>query len=361
MDKFYVYVGTYADPSSQGIYIYELDLASGALTPVGGISNISNPSFLAIHPNRRFLYAVNEVESFGGERSGAVSAFSIQPETGQLTFLNQQSSHGTGPCHLIVDSQGKNVLVANYGSGSVAVLPVAADGRLQPATSWKQHVGSSVDKSRQEGPHAHSINLDAANHFALAADLGLDKILVYRYDADQGTLTPDTPPFGTVPPGSGPRHLAFHPNGHYAYVVNEMHCTVTALHYDAQHGTLKEFQTLSTLPAGTAIGNSSGAEIQVHPSGKFLYSSNRGQNSIALFAIDQQTGKLHYEGEASTEGKTPRNFSLDPTGTYLLAANQDSDSIVVFRVDSHTGHLKPTGQVIQVPKPVCIKMLPIAR
>ncbi len=355
-----VYVGTYTGGKSKGIYLFQMDLPAGTLTSAGVATGVENPSFLALHPSGRFLYAVNEVGNFGGENSGAVSAFAIEPGTGQLTLLNQESSKGNGPCHVTVDSTGKNVLVANYGSGSVACLPVEADGRVGAASSWIQHHGSGTNPSRQEGPHAHSITLDAANHFAIAADLGLDKLLVYRFDAARGTLTPNNPPFATVAPGSGPRHFAFHPNGRYAYVINEMGCTVTAFHYDAHHGTLTEFQTLSTLPQGAAGNNYSTAEIQVHPNGKFLYGSNRGHNSIVIYEIDPNTGRLTYKENESTLGKTPRNFCIDPTGNFLLAANQDSDNIVVFRIDQDTGHLKPTGTVLDVPSPVCIKFLPLS-
>jgi 6-phosphogluconolactonase len=302
---------------------------------------------------------VGEVSDFAGKKSGGVSAFAIDASTGNLTLLNQQSSGGTGPCHLVVDKAGKNVLVANYGGGSVAVLPIQADGRLSEATCFIQHTGKSVNPRRQEAPHAHSINLDAANNFAFVADLGLDKVLVYRFDAAKGTLTPNDPPAASVAPGAGPRHFAFHPGGRYAYVINEMGNTVTAFNYDAQKGVLTEIQTLSTLPQGyTEVSHT--AEVQVHPSGKFLYGSNRGHDSIAVYSIDQNTGRLTLVGISSTQGKTPRNFGIDPTGTFLLAANQDSDNIVVFRIDPQTGELKPTGQVVEVPRPVCVKFVAVA-
>jgi 6-phosphogluconolactonase len=353
-----VYVGTYTQGKSQGVYLFRLDLQSARLAPEGVVPNVINPSFLAIHPNRRFLYAVNEIGDFRGAKSGAVSAFAIDAGTGKLRLLNQEASGGGGPCHLTVDRTGRNVLVANYGGGSVASLPLRADGRLGPATSFIQHRGSSVDRGRQEGPHAHSINLDAANRFAVAADLGLDQVLVYRFDADHGSLTPNDPPYTTVAPGSGPRHFAFHPSGRHAYVINEMKSTVTAFAYDAQKGTLRSLQTLSTLPEGFT-GNNSTAEVQVHPSGRFLYGSNRGHNSIALFRIDRETGRLAAAGHQSTGGKTPRNFRMDPAGSVLLAANQDSDSIVVFRINGETGGLEPTGHVVEVPMPVCVKMMPL--
>jgi 6-phosphogluconolactonase len=352
-----VYVGTYTGGESKGIYIFRMDGATGMLTPAGFGPETSNPSFLAIHPNHRFLYAVNEVDNFNGTKAGGVTAFSIEPKSGALALLNQQSSRGTGPCYIATDREGKNVLVANYGGGSVAVLPVGADGRLGEATAFVQHQGSSADRSRQEGPHAHSINLDAANRYAFAADLGLDKILVYRFDPARGSLAPNDPPFASVAPKSGPRHFAFHPNGRYAYVINEMASTVTAFSYDARHGALKDLQTLSTLPQGFS-GNNSTAEVRVSPDGHFLYGSNRGHNSIAIFAINPESGTLTPAGHVSSGGKTPRNFSIDPSGTFLLAAHQDSDTIVVFRIDPQTGGLTPTGQTLSVPKPVCVKFMP---
>lgn len=355
-EKLLVYVGTYTGPKSKGIYRMHLDLATGQLSPAEVAAETPSPSFLALHPSGRFLYAANEVADFQG-KNGSISAFALDPKTGGLTFLNKQSSHGDGPCHLIVDRAGKNVLLANYGAGSIACLPIGADGKLGDATAAIQHQGSSVDKSRQEGPHAHSINLDHDNRFAFAADLGLDKVLVYRFNPGKGTLVPNNPPSASVDPGSGPRHFAFHPKGRTAYVINEMKSTVTAFTYDPKAGMLTPMQTLSTLPAGFT-GNTSCAEVQVHPSGKFLYGSNRGHDSIATFKIDAATGRLTATGHQSTGGKTPRNFSIDPTGKYLLAANQGSDNIVVFKINPDTGALTPTGQSVEVPSPVCVKMLP---
>jgi len=353
-----VFVGTYTSGEGKGIYAYGMDLASGKLTAAGVASGIANPSFLAVHPSRRFLYAVNEVGDFAGEKSGAVSAFSIDRKTGRLTLLNQQPSGGAGPCHLVVDSAGRNVLVANYSGGSVAVLPVRDDGRLESPTAFVQHEGSSVNPRRQRGPHAHAIVLDAANRFAFAADLGLDKILVYRFDPAKGTLVPNDVPSASVDPGAGPRHLAFHPNGRYTYVINELSSTVTAFGYNARRGTLETLQTVSTLPEGFQ-GDNTTAEVMVSRCGKYLYGSNRGHDSIVIFAIDQQTGRLTLVGHEPTQGRTPRNFNIDPTGTYLLAANQGSDTLVVFRIDPDTGRLRPTGNVLSVPKPVCVEMIPV--
>jgi 6-phosphogluconolactonase len=353
----WVYVGTYTSGESRGIYLLHLDMASGRLTPAALVAEVTNPSFLAIHPNHRCLYAVNEVSDAGGGQSGAVSAFAIEPRTGKLTLLNHELSGGAGPCHLVVDHGGRNVLVANYGGGSVAVLPIQEDGHLRPASGFVQHHGSSVDPRRQVGPHAHSIRVDAADRYAFSADLGLDKVLIYRFDGTRGMLDPNDPPAADIAPGSGPRHFVFHPTGRWAYLINEMNSTATAFSYEPDRGALNTLQTLSTLPEGFQ-GRNSTAEMQVHPDGRFLYGSNRGHDSIALYAIDPATGWLTALGHQPTRGKNPRNFGMDATGAYLLAANQDSDNIVVFRIDPRTGGLKPTGHTAQAPKPVCVKMIP---
>lgn len=354
--KVRVYIGTYSDAKHEAIFLLDLDLTDGKLSKVGGTSGVQNPSFLAIHPNKRFLYAVCEVAEIDGKRTGAVAAFAINPD-GSLKALNHQSSGGPGPCHVIVDKAGKNVLAANYGGGSVCCLPIDEAGKLAQASAFVQHHGKSVDKSRQEAPHAHSVNLDPANRFAFVADLGLDEVLVYRFDARQGTLKPNDPPAGTVKPGSGPRHFAFHPSGRFAYVINEMALTVTAFRYDDARGTLSEVQTVSTVPEGTKNKNFSTAEVQVHPSGKFVYGSNRGHDTIACFSVDGETGRLTPIGHASTGGKTPRNFGIDPSGRYLLAANQDSDNILVLAIDPTSGKLTSTKNEIEVPKPVCVKFI----
>jgi 6-phosphogluconolactonase len=358
--KFWVFVGTYTGGAgnSKGIYRFDFDPATGQLTHRALAAEINNPSFLAIHPNHRFLYAVGELESFEGKKnSGAISAFAIDPKTGDLKLLNQRPSGGAGPCHLIVDKKGGHVLAANYSGGSVCVIPIDDDGQLGQATAFKQHVGSSVNKQRQEGPHAHSINLDAANRFAVVADLGLDKVMIYKYDAGKGTLTPNDPSATDITPGSGPRHFAFHPDGRHAYVINELTSTVTAMDYDAEHGVLKPIQTISTLPADFR-GETTCAEVQVHPSGKFLYGSNRGHDSIAVFRIDSESGRLTAAGHQSQEIKTPRNFGIDPTGSFLIVANQDSNSMVVFRINGETGELTPGGTKVEVPMPVCVKTMP---
>ncbi|MGA7306149.1 MAG: lactonase family protein [Rhodothermales bacterium] len=353
-DHVRVYVGTYTRGASQGIYLMDLDLRSGELTSHGLVAATVNPSFLAVSPDGEFLYAVNEVSELDGAQSGGVSAFKIDSASGNLTFLNQRLSGGTGPCYLIIDKEGKHVLVANYGGGSVASFPVLDDGSLGEKSSFDQHEGSSVNPERQEGPHAHSIVLDRANRYALSADLGLDEVLAYRFDSDDGALVANDPPFVKTALGAGPRHLAFRPDGRFVYVINEMHPSVTAFRYDSENGVLAEVQNVSTLP-GEAQPWYSGADIHVHPSGRFLYASNRGHDTIAVFAIDGDSGTLTPVEYQSTRGKTPRNFAIDPTGQYLLAANQGSNTIVVFRINQDTGALGPTGKIASVPLPVCLK------
>jgi 6-phosphogluconolactonase len=352
--KVRLYVGSYADAKDEGIHLLELDLASGKLTKIRGTSGVQNPSFLAIHPGKRFLYAVCEVAEIDGKRTGAVAGFGIEPN-GNLKSLNRESSGGQGPCHLVVDKAGKYVLAANYGGGSVCCLPLGVTGQLAKASAFIQHHGKSVDPGRQEAPHAHSVNLDPANRFAFVADLGLDQVLVYQFDAGKGSLKANDPPAANVKPGSGPRHFAFHPSGRFAYVINEMASTVTAFSYDDAKGVLTDVQTVSTLPEEVE-GNST-AEVQVHPSGKFVYGSNRGHNSIAAFAVDTKSGKLTAIGHQSTGGKTPRNFAIDPSGKFLLAENQDSDNIVVLAIDTGSGKLSSTGNEITIPKPVCVKFV----
>jgi 6-phosphogluconolactonase len=354
-DAFWVYLGTYTRKSSQGIYLAELDLRAGTLRLKGLAAALTNPSFLAIHPNGRWMYAVGEMGDFQGKKQGAVSALAIQPD-GTLQLLNQQPSGGAGPCHLAVDPTGRYVVVANYGGGSVASLPIAEDGRLREPVSVIQHTGSSVHPQRQQAPHAHSVNFDPTGKLVVAADLGLDKLLVYRLDLASGKLAPHDPAWVKVDAGAGPRHFAFHPTGRFAYVINELASTITAFAYQADRGRLEPLQTISTLPEGFT-GTNTTAEVQVHPSGRFLYGSNRGHDSLAIFALDPATGTLTPKGHVSTQGKTPRNFGIEPTGQYLVAANQDSDNVVLFRIDAQTGQLTPAGQQIQVSMPVCVKFL----
>ena len=352
-DDWIMYVGTYTKAPSKGIYAYRFQGATGEVTPLGtaGLAaETENPSFLAVHPNQRFLYAVNEVSKYEGKDAGSVSAFSIDRGTGTLTLLNRVSSRGGSPCHLELDRSGKWLFVANYGGGSVAAFPVQNDGKLGEASAFFQHAGSSVNKARQSGPHGHATVVSPDNKFVLAADLGLDKILTYRIDAASG-LVPADPPFSAVTPGMGPRHLAFRPDGKFAYVLSEMLSSVGTYSYDAGRGTLTEVQTVSTLPAG-GFADNSGAEIATHPTGKFLYTSNRGHDSIAIFRIDAAKGTLTPAGHVSTQGKTPRGFGIDPAGRFLVAGNQNSGTVVIFRIDQQTGGLTPTGTTLQVGSPV---------
>ncbi len=355
-NKYLLFVGTYTEKESKGIYAYRFDAASSELTPLGVAAETTNPSFLAIDPSRRFLYAVNEVRNYKGASSGAVSAFAIDSLTSKLSLLNQVPSRGADPCYIAFDKTGKYALVANYTGGSVAVFPVQPDGHLGEPSAFVQHRGSSVNKERQEGPHAHWIETTPDNRFAIAVDLGLDELLVYRFDASKGSLTPNDPLFASLDPGAGPRHLAFHPNGKFAYVVNELQSTITAFTYDAGRGVLRKLITVSTLPKGFS-GSNDTAEIKVHPNGKFLFASNRGHDSIAVFSIDSHTGALTLEDHFPTQGKTPRNFEIDPAGKFILVANQDTNSIVAFRIDPNNGRLTPTGQTLHVPAPVCLKFM----
>jgi 6-phosphogluconolactonase len=352
-----LYVGTYTSGRSQGIYLYRMNLSTGELRHHSIVTGVVNPSFLAIGPQARYLFAVNEVEEFDGKPGGAITAFSINRQTGGLSLLNQQPSLGGAPCYVTVDRTGKFVLAANYAGGSVSVLPVLRDGRLSKATALVQHHGSSLNSERQEGPHAHCIILDRSNRYAFAVDLGIDKIMIYRFDADRGKLTPNEIPSVNAKPGDGPRHIIFHPNGRYAYVINELTSTLTVFTYDGARGALSAVQTTSTLPRDFS-GVNTCADVHVSPSGKFLYGSNRGHDSIVVFAIDEATGKLRHVDHHPSGGKTPRNFAVDPTGSYLLVANQNSDTITVYRIDPRRGSLTATGHTIEVPSPVNLKLIP---
>jgi 6-phosphogluconolactonase len=355
--QYLAYIGTYTTKTrSKGIYAYRFNAASGELNAVGLAAKSSDPSFVAVHPSGKYLYAVNESGNFEGGGSGAVSAFAIDRKSGKLTFLNQVATRGAGPCHLSLDKTGKYVLVANYDGGSVAVFPVLGDGSLGKASGFTKHTGSGPNKERQEGPHAHWIATSPDNRFALAVDLGLDEVLIYHFDVSKGSLAPNDPPFAKVSPGAGPRHLAFPRNGQFAYVLSEIDSNVTVFAYEQSKGTLSALQTISTLPKDYA-GSKEAAEIEIHPSGKFLYASNRGHDSIAVFTIDPAKGTLTSVGQFLTKGKTPRHFAIDPTGAFLLAANEESNNIVVFKINPATGDLTPTGQVLEVPSPVCISFV----
>jgi 6-phosphogluconolactonase len=355
-----VYVGTYTHGESRGIYRFALDPVSGeASVPVLAAAS-ENPSFLALHPGGRFLYAVNETDDFGGEKTGAVSAFAIDSSRGELQRLNQQPSKGAHPCHLVLDEAGKNVLVANYSGGNVTVLPIGVDGRLRDPSAVLAHVGSGPSRRRQEGPHAHGLALAPDERFAFAADLGADRVFVHRFDPSAGTLEPNEPSAAALAPGSGPRHVVFHPSGTFLFAINELLSTVTVFRYKPAAGVLEPLQTLTTLPADFD-GTSTTAEIAVSPDGRFLYGSNRGHDSLAVFAVDADSGRLTTAGHVPTGGRTPRHFTIDATGRRLLAANQDSDSVTVFRLDPASGLPSPVGEPVPVPKPVCLLPVPAAR
>jgi 6-phosphogluconolactonase len=362
-----VYVGTYTEKilfgtgqifegQGEGIHIYKMDPATGSLTPHHTAGEIKNPSYLAFHPSCRFLYAVNELKSYNGEATGTLSAFTLDPQDGRPEFVNMVATHGTDPCHVTVDKTGKFALVANFASGSIAVLPIRRDGGLEEASDVIQHRGSSLDPIRQSGPHAHSVTLDASNRFAYVPDLGLDRLMIYRFDSEGGTLKTHGQCCFETKPGAGPRHFVFHPGNSFAYLIDELDSTIVTLGYDEQKGTVEEIQTLSALPQPFR-GKSTCADILVDPTGRFLYASNRGHDSIAMFRIDDSTGELALIGHEPTRGKTPRNFTIDPSGTFLLAANQDSDCIVCFRIDRQSGRLTFDGQVTHAPTPVCVKIL----
>ncbi|MGH8017052.1 MAG: lactonase family protein [Opitutaceae bacterium] len=350
--KTLVYFGGYARGPEAGIHVSTFDVETGALGAPQDAANMSQAGFLAIHPDGRHLYAVGERER------GVVRAFEIDRSSGKLETLNDRSSGGPGPCHVSLDRDGRHVFSANYTGASVSAIRIREDGALGAQTARMTYEGSSVHPTRQTKSFAHSANLDPSGRFLIVADLGSDRILVHRFDAETGALEPNDPAFAAVAPGSGPRHFAFHPGGAHGYVVNELSNTVTVFDWDAAAGVLAEKQTLSTLPAGFEEQTTS-AEIVVHPNGRFLYTSNRGHDSIAIFSIDAATGKLTAIGHEPSGGDTPRNFALAPGGRWMLVANQASDSIIVFAVDGEQGALRRHGPSIPVPNPTCVRFLTI--
>jgi 6-phosphogluconolactonase len=358
--NYFMYVGTYTltDSTSKGIYAYRFNPRTGKLTAIGLVAETINPSFLAVDPTHRYLYAVNEIGDYKGQKSGAVSAFSIDHASGKLTLLNQVASGGADPCYISVDKAGKFVLVANYTGGSIAVFPILVDGKLGEKSAFIQHTGHGTNPQRQEAAHAHSIDLSQDEHFAIVDDLGLDETLIYKFDNSNGSLTLNDPPFAKAVPGAGPRHFVFSPDGRFGYVINEIASTVVAFSFDPANGALQPLQTISSLPKGFAK-ESSGAEILVGRSGKFLYASNRGNDSIAVFAIDQQKGTLTSVEFVPTKGQSPRNFQIDPTGSLLFAGNEKSDTITAFRIDPRGGKLTLSGQPLDLSQPVCIRFVPI--
>ncbi len=349
----FVYVGCYTTPdragTGEGITAYRMDDHTGEWTHLQLLTGIANPSFLALDPARRFLYCVH-----GGNDFSAVSAFAIAPDSGHLTFLNSQQSGGRNPVSVDVHPSGRALVVANYMDGTVATLPINPDGTLAPLNTVLLQTGDpGPDRVEQAGPHPHHSPFDPAGRFVAVPDKGLDRTFIYRFDAERGTIAPNEPPFVQARAGAGPRHIAFHPDAPYAYLLNELDATITAYEYDTERGVLEPRQLIGTLPPAYT-GRSTGAEIAVAPSGRFLYASNRGHDSIAIFAIDAHTGTLTVVGWEPTQGTMPRFFALDPSGQFLYVANQSSDTIVAFRVDAATGGLTPTGHVVRIGSPVCI-------
>lgn len=377
------YVGAYtgfgpnARGKADGIGIFKWDPGDGSLSEPRTLAGVENPTYLALHPNQWFLYAVNGSPSIDGHPGGAVSAFTIDPTTGNLAFVNRQYTVGQGPSHLAIHRQtGRYLLAAGYHTANVLVFPIAADGSLGHPTDIAQHHGSSVNPDRQDRPHPHSVTFDLAGRFALVCDLGTDRVYVYRFDADDGKLIPDAPPWATVPPGSGPRHLAFHPSGRFVFVINEILSTVSSFRYVPESGVLTPIETVSTIPedfvgepytpdvqVGAAasrppvVGSNFASDIHVAPSGRFVYGSNRGHDSIVIYSFDENTARLTVAGYQPTLGRTPRTFTLDPSGKVMVVPNQGSDNIVSFYVDAVTGALTPTGHVAASPTPTHVVLL----
>src|SRR6267154_4287274 len=355
--QYLAYVGTYTTKTnSKGIYAFHFDTATGQLTAIGVAAETPDPSWVVVHPSGKYAYAANEAG-----KASTVSAFAVDAKNGKLTLLNQLPALGEDPCYLSLDKTGKYLFVANYSSGTIAVFPVLADGRLGEHTALVKDQGATgPDKERQEAPHAHWIGVTPGNLFAFVADLGLDEVLMYRFDANKGSLVPHEPAFATLEAGAGPRHIAIHSNGRFVYVLNELKSTVTVFSSAARKKNqpyLVLKQQISALPKNFS-GRNDAAEIALHPSGKFLYASNRGHDSIAIFSIDPAMGTLTLVAHVPTGGKEPRHFAIDPSGKYLLAENQLSNSIVVFKIDLATGGLTPTGEVVEVPSPVNMAFLP---
>ncbi|MBI2191110.1 MAG: lactonase family protein [Planctomycetes bacterium] len=351
-----VFVTSFASGPEAAISTCRLEVASGRLECVSKASEVESPFFLAIDPHHRYLYSIHEPGKFGAAAEGRVRSFSIDGRTGTLSLLNEQPTQGGAACYLDVDRSGRFVLAANYGKGSVSVIPVGRDGRLGRPSCFIEHQGSSVNTSRQTGPHAHCVVLDPASRYAVVSDLGLDKVLIYKLDTKRGILRPNVQPFVRVKPGAGPRHFAFHPSGRYAYGINELDNTMTAFRYDAPKGILFEIQALSTLPADFK-DTTYCADVKVHPSGKFVYGTNRGHESIAMYGIDRKSGLLSLVGIEPSRGKQPQNLAITPDGSLLLVAHTSSNNVVVFRIDGRTGRLEATGHELQVGHPSCLMLM----
>lgn len=355
-DKYWVFIGTGGGKLAKGIYRSEFDPATGSLSKPELAAEIGSPGFLAFHPNGKFLYCVATV-NVNGKSGGGVAAYALDAKTGKLTLLNQQLAKGNGPCHINIDPTGKTAIIANYGSGSTDGFQIGEDGKLKECSIHIQHEGKGGNPARQAGPHAHSVNMTKDGRFAVVADLGIDKLLVFKLDAATGKLESNTE--CATAPGAGPRHFAFHPNGKMAFVINELDSTLSSLSFDSAKGELKTLKTVSTLP-NPVKGNST-AEVVVHPSGKFVYGSNRGHNSIAAFKLDETTGDLTLIGHGTEGVNTPRNFNIDPTGQFMIVGSQGSNQVVMFKIDQETGALKPHGTPIEVGTPICIRFIAIAK
>ncbi len=360
-----VYAGTYSEPirfgtgqllegKGKGIYSFRFDPQTATLAPHGLTEGVRNASYLCFDAGRKYLYCVNEMKEWNGQFGGGLSAYSIDQQTGALTFLNARPSRGTDPCHIIVDKSGKYVFVANFASGSFIGYRLEADGSLGGECAFVQHEGSSIDPARQTGPHAHAVEFDRQGRFLYVPDLGMDKVMVYELNREDGSVTPATQPFVSTRPGAGPRQVVMHPGGRFAYLINELDSTMTAFAYDSATGGLTELQTLSTLPEGWT-GKTSCAEVQITPDGKFLYGSNRGHNSLAIYAVAADTGLLTLVGHESTRGEIPRNFEVSPDGRFVIAANQDTGNLVVFRLDPATGQLAASGSEVDAGTPICVR------
>ena len=353
-----VYVGTYADAGSESIFLYQLNPESGELNLVKGFKAGKKPSYMTFDQQRRYLYVINEREEYEGQDSGTVCAFSVDQQTGFLNLLNKVPSLGGIPVHITLGEEGKAVLMANYKTGNVGVFPILEDGKLAEASALKQHSGSGPNKERQESAHAHYIAFSPDRRFVFVVDLGMDKVLRYHLDEDKGTLTPSEQPVAfTAESGSGPRQMSFHPNGRYAYLIHELKSMVTALSYDSEKGAFSEIQTIGTIPEDFKEQNKCGG-IRVSPDGRHLYGSNRGHNSIAVYAIDENSGKLKHVENVASGGDWPREFTIDLTGSVLLVANQRSNNIVSFKIDKTTGRLTATGHQAEVEKPVFVQVVP---
>lgn len=350
-----LYAGTYTNADSRGIHLLRLNMATGELVTAELAAEAINPSYLAIAANGRNLYAVSEVNSIGGETGGGLTSFAIEPRTGALRRLNQVGSRGGSPCYVTLHPKGTHALVANYGGGNLAVIPVRPDGSLASAVDVKQHSGVGANPQRQPGPRAHCVLFTPDQRHVVAVDLGIDKVMVYRWNV-AGRLDPAPTPHFATRPGAGPRHLAFHPNGRLACLINELDSTLVSCAWDARQGEFREIQTVPTLPESFK-GTNYCADVHFHPNGRFVYGSNRGHDSLAIWRIDPQSGRLELVGHESTGGRNPRNFVIDPTGRWLLVANQASDSVIVFRIDPVTGRLTRKGEPLQLSLPVCLKFL----